>query len=157
MIDDAVAYALSKDVLLVQAAGNSKRNINGFDNFPNPRILFTDSLRTNWITVGASDASGSPAMFSNYGQEVVNVFAPGVSIYSTIPPGNKYMSWDGTSMAAPVVTGVAALLRSYFPQLHATDVKKIIEQSVINQLRPPAGRAVRKWWHGINSVAAQVL
>ncbi|CAN5369847.1 S8 family peptidase [soil metagenome] len=130
MIDDAVKYALSKDVLLVQAAGNSKRNINGFDNYPNPKYLFGDSLAPNWITVGASDTLGRAAEFSNYGADVVNVFAPGVAIYSTIPGGNKYMSWDGTSMAAPVVSGIAALLRSYFPNLHAAEVKSIIEKSI---------------------------
>ncbi len=140
MIDDAVKYALAKDVLLVQAAGNSKRNINAFDNFPNPKYIMTDSLARNWITVGASDSAGMAADFSNYGAEVVNLFAPGVAIYSTIHGGNKYMSWDGTSMASPVVSGVAALIRSYFPELHATDVKTILEQSVSrssqNTLKP---------------------
>jgi subtilisin family serine protease len=130
MIDDAVKYALAKDVLLVQAAGNSKRNIDAFDNFPNPKYLLTDSIAPNWITVGASDSAGMAAEFSNYGSKVVNLFAPGVAIYSTIPGGNKYMSWDGTSMASPVVSGVAALIRSYFPGLHATDVKRILEQTV---------------------------
>ncbi len=140
MIDDAVKYALSKDVLLVQAAGNSKRNIDAFDNFPNPKYLLTDSLAPNWITVGASDTLGRAAEFSNYGSKLVNLFAPGVAIYSTVPGGIKYMSWEGTSMAAPVVTGVAALIRSYFPKLSAAGVKKILEQSVsipvISSLRP---------------------
>lgn len=130
MIDDAVKYALSKDVLLVQAAGNSKRNIDTFDNYPNPKYLLTDLMAPNWITVGASDTIGMAAAFSNYGEKLVNVFAPGVAIYSTIPKRDKYMSWDGTSMAAPVVSGVAALLRSYFPKMTATGVKKIMEQSV---------------------------
>ena len=131
MIDDAVRYALSKDVLLVQAAGNSKRNIDGPDNFPNPYFLTGDSIAPNWITVGASDSLGRPAAFSNYGAKVVNVFAPGVAIYSTIPGGDKYMSWDGTSMAAPVVSGIAALLRSYFPSLKAPEIKRLLEQSVV--------------------------
>ncbi len=130
MIDDAVKYALSKDVLLVQGAGNSKRNINAFDNFPNPKYLFTDSTASNWITVGASDCNGQAADFSNYGDKIVDVFAPGVAIYSSTPK-NKYMSWDGTSMATPMVAGLAALLRSYFPQLSAIDIKSIIERSVV--------------------------
>jgi cell wall-associated protease len=130
MIDDAVKYALSKDVLLVQGAGNSKRNINGYDNFPNPKFLFTDSIAPNWITVGASDCNGMAADFSNYGDKAVDIFAPGVAIYSTLP-GNKYMSWDGTSMATPVVSGVAALLKSYFPRLTAIEIKKIIEQTAV--------------------------
>jgi cell wall-associated protease len=129
MIDEAVRYAAAKNVLLVHAAGNSKRNIDGFDNFPNPRYLFTDSLATNWITVGACDEMGLAADFSNYGKKVVDVFSPGMAIYSTFPGGNKYKSWEGTSMAAPVVTGVAALLRSYFPNLTGAQVKNIITQS----------------------------
>jgi cell wall-associated protease len=131
MIDDAVKYALSKDVLIVQAAGNSKRNINAFDNFPNPKYLFTDSVAPNWITVGATDCNGNIAIFSNYGDAAVDIFSPGVAIYSTIPFTNKYMSWDGTSMASPVVAGVAALIRSYFPKLSAVQVKKIVEQSAV--------------------------
>ena len=129
-IDEAVRYAASKDVLLVQGAGNSKRNIDAFDNFPNPRYLLGDSIASNWITVGACDAKGMAADFSNFGVKAVDVFAPGVAIYSTIP-GNKYVSWDGTSMATPVVSGLAALLRSYFPNLSAQQVKKIIEQTVV--------------------------
>jgi len=135
MIDDAVKYALARDVLIVQGAGNSKRNINGFDNFPNPKYLFTDSIAPNWITVGATDCNGNTAIFSNYGDAVVDIFSPGVAIYSTIPFTNKYMSWDGTSMASPVVSGVAALVRSYFPKLSAVQVKAIIEASAVK----PAG------------------
>jgi cell wall-associated protease len=129
-IDEAVRYAASKDVLLIQGAGNSKRNIDAFDNFPNPRYFLTDSMAPNWITVGASDAKGMAAEFSNYGAKAVDIFAPGVAIYSTIP-GNQYTSLEGTSMATPVASGVAALLRSYFPGLTAVEVKQIIEQSVL--------------------------
>ncbi|MFT3936231.1 MAG: S8 family serine peptidase [Chitinophagaceae bacterium] len=129
-IDDAVRYAASKDVLLVQGAGNSKRNIDNYDNYPNPQYLYADSIASNYITTGASDANGMAASFSNYGVKAVDVFAPGVAIYSTWP-GNKYVSEDGTSMATPVVSGLAALLRSYFPALSATQIKKIIEQSVV--------------------------
>ncbi|MEO5594925.1 MAG: S8 family serine peptidase [Chitinophagaceae bacterium] len=129
-IDEAVRYAASKNVLLVQGAGNSKRDIDGYDNFPNPKYLFADSIASNWITVGASDAKGMAADFSNYGIKAVDVFAPGVAIYSTIP-GSKYVSFDGTSMATPVVSGLAALLRSYFPALTPQQVKKIIEQTVV--------------------------
>ncbi len=130
MIDAAVRYAASKNVMIVQAAGNSKRNINGFDNYPNPKYLFTDSLAPNWITVGASDCNGMAADFSNYGNQLVDVFSPGVAIYSTVP-GSKYMLLDGTSMASPVVTGVVALLRSYFPKLSTAEIKTIIMQSVV--------------------------
>jgi subtilisin family serine protease len=58
------------------------------------------------------------------------VFAPGVKIYSTTP-GSTYADHDGTSMAAPVVAGLAALIRSYYPKLNALQVKEIILKSVV--------------------------
>ncbi len=101
------------------------------DFFPTKRYL--DKGEANaWIEVGASDKNGMPADFSNYGQTKVDLFAPGVDIYSTIP-GSKYESNDGTSMAAPVVAGVAALIREYYPKLTAVQVKEIITQSVVKR------------------------
>jgi len=68
------------------------------------------------------------ATFTNYGQKNVDIFAPGVQIYSTIP-NNEYARYSGTSMASPEVAGVAALVRSYYPQLSASQVKHIIMNS----------------------------
>jgi subtilisin family serine protease len=131
-VDDAVKYAESKNVLLVHAAGNDSKNIDTEDNFPSGN-LDDDTLRSfsNWITVGASGSTidGLAAGFSNYGKREVDVFAPGVEIYSTLPGGNKYGKQDGTSMASPVVAGLAALLLSYYPELSANQIKQIIEES----------------------------
>ncbi len=133
-VDEAVKYAESKNVLLVHAAGNDAKNIDTEDNFPS-RNFENDTLKvfTNWINVGASGATDSDlaASFSNYGKREVNVFAPGVKIYSSIPGGNTYGDKDGTSMASPVVAGLAALILSYFPDLSAAQVKKIIESSAM--------------------------
>ena len=85
----------------------------------------------NFLTVGALNYEYNDrlvAEFSNYGKRNVDVFAPGVKIYSTTP-GNKYEFLQGTSMAAPEVAGLAALLRSYFPSLRAAQTKKVIMQS----------------------------
>jgi len=131
MVDDAVRYALSKDVLLVQAAGNSSRDISNWDNYPNPKFLLGDTIADNWITVAAADTNGCLAAFSNFGAPVVNLLAPGVAIHSTANGNNTYLSLDGTSMAAPVVAGIAAMLRSYFPRLSARDTKKILESSAV--------------------------
>ncbi|HRP18867.1 MAG TPA: S8 family serine peptidase, partial [Ginsengibacter sp.] len=88
----------------------------------------------NFITVGASGDptnGGFTASFSNYGKNSVDVFAPGVNIYSTLPGGNVYGKMSGTSMAAPVVSGIAALLLEYFPTLSAEQLKYVIEKSVV--------------------------
>ena len=131
-VDDAVKYAQSKDVLLVHAAGNDHKNIDTAANFPNPVFADNSGRAKNFITVGASGDStngGFTASFSNYGKNEVDVFAPGVNIYSTLPGGNKYGNYSGTSMACPVVAGVAALIREYFPDLSAEQVKYVIDKS----------------------------
>ena len=131
-VDDAVRYADSKGVLLVLAAGNDHKNIDLGDNFPNPDYLDGKGRASNFITVGASGDptnGGVAATFSNYGKKEVDIFAPGVRIYSTIAGGNTYGKEDGTSMAAPVVAGTAAFLLSYFPELSAKQLKMIIEKS----------------------------
>jgi len=132
IVDEAVKYAVSKDVLLVQAAGNDNADIDVEANFPSKKYLDGGSA-SSWITVGASgpiDGDELKASFSNYGKTTVDVFAPGVKIYSSIPD-NKYKDENGTSMAAPVVTGLAALIRSYYPNLKAAQVKEIILKSVV--------------------------
>ncbi len=136
-VDDAVKYAASKGVLLVHAAGNDGSNVDSADNFPNPTLIENKAKATNWITVGASsDPLAEPvfksytASFSNYGKNQVDVFSPGTKIYSTIPGGNTYGNLQGTSMASPVVAGVAAFIFSYYPQLSPEQVKGVIEKSV---------------------------
>jgi len=136
-VDEAVHYAESKDVLIVHAAGNESEDIDSTDNYPNPNLIAFHTTASNFITVGASSdthigTGNMVASFSNYGAEQVDVFAPGVKIYSSLPGGNKYGFLQGTSMAAPVVTGVAALIRSYFPDLSAKQVKYVIEKSAVH-------------------------
>lgn len=130
-VDEAVRYAESKGVLMVHAAGNDAKNLDTSFNYPTPQLL--DGGRpNNWITVGASGdpkAGGLTAGFSNYGKNEVDVFAPGVKIYSTVPGGNTYQNLQGTSMASPVVAGLAAFIMSYYPTLSARQVKMIIEKS----------------------------
>ena len=178
VVDSAVKYAMSKDVLLIHAAGNDAKDNDLSNNFPskfygdtiNPNFknlekpifstietdrntggVFTPRPRpadnkgktatiiqtkkpeaAAWIEVGASqwkDDDNLVASFSNYGKKTVDVFAPGVEINSTIP-NSKYKTEEGTSMASPVVAGLAALIRSYYPNLTAVQVKDIIMNSV---------------------------
>lgn len=129
-VEEAERYALAKGVLLVQAAGNDGSDIDTAANYPSPRFMDGTSI-PNVITVGASARQNNTdlvAGFSNYGKKTVDVFAPGKDIYSTVP-GSKYENNSGTSMASPVVTGVAAVLKSYFPKLTYADIKRIILQS----------------------------
>ena len=114
---EAILYAASKDVLIVNAAGNDGKNMDVEKTFPNDSRDLITEISDNVLTVGAMSANYNenlPASFSNYGKINVDVFAPGVQIYSTTPEGG-YAKFSGTSMAAPSTAGVAALIRSYYP------------------------------------------
>lgn len=136
VVDAAVKYAMEKDVLLVHAAGNDSQNNDRTPGYPNP--VYVDSLGFNqgegeaWLEVGATswDKDNLVASFSNFGQQTVDLFAPGVDIYSTVPD-SKYKELSGTSMASPVVAGLAAMIRSYYPKFTAVEVKNIIMKSVV--------------------------
>lgn len=139
VVDEAVKYALKNDVLLVHGSGNDAKEVTFANNFPNDRFdkkgLFAPRHAKNWLEVGASTFSEDEnlvASFSNYSADKVDVFAPGIEIYSTVPD-NKYKNLQGTSMASPYVAGLAALLRSYFPTLTAAQVKNIIMESSSKQ------------------------
>ena len=128
---EAIKYAENNDVLLVHAAGNDHKDIDVKDNWPNDSVDKNSEIADNVLTVGAMSINyreDLPASFSNYGQKNVDVFAPGVQIYSTVPQ-DKYARYNGTSMASPEVAGVATLVRSYYPQLSASQVKHIIMNS----------------------------
>ncbi|MFC5412063.1 S8 family peptidase [Larkinella bovis] len=147
VVDDAMRYALSKGVLLIHAAGNDNKLLDTTASFPADRFMDGSAI-PNLITVGAITAKNNEnlvAPFSNYGRKTVDVFAPGMTIYSTTPK-NGYDNLSGTSMAAPVVTGIAAVLKSYFPKLTYSDLKRIIEKSAIVQnrrvLRPESNELV---------------
>lgn len=130
-VRDAIAYAASKDVLIVNAAGNEGTDLDTKDVYPNDAIGTGAEVSDNFISVGSLDSkygSGMVSSFSNYGKINVDIFAPGGDIYSTYPD-NTYKSIGGTSMASPAVAGVAALIRSYYPKLTAPQVKKIILDS----------------------------
>ena len=131
VVAEAIQYAEDNDVLLIHAAGNDGKNVDENSNFPTNYSDYIKGKVSTYITVGASSLNTNkefPAEFSNYGEKSVDIFAPGVDIYSTYPE-NEYHFNNGTSMAAPVVSGVAALILSYYPDLSAKDVKKILEKT----------------------------
>jgi len=130
VVNDAVEYAAKKGVLLVHAAGNSNNDNDAIGNYPNDSLSGGRFAET-WIEVGASQQQQKHLAtdFSNYGKNNVDLFAPGYEIYSTAP-NNGYENANGTSMASPVVAGVAALVWSCYPNLTAAQVKKILMESV---------------------------
>ena len=128
---DALKYAASKDVLIVNAAGNDGENMDVRKSYPTDTKDLTTEFTDNVITVGANSLHFNedlPAIFSNYGKINVDIFAPGVDVYATIPK-DRYEYLSGTSMAAPSTSGVAALIRSYYPSLSAKKVKYILMNS----------------------------
>ncbi len=128
---EAIKYAESKDVLFVNAAGNEGIDTDFTQVYPQDQELAGEEISDNFLTVGALNfeyGSNLLAGFSNYGKSSVDVFAPGVAIYSTAP-NNKYRNAGGTSMAAPAAAGVAAVIRSQYPKLTAAQVKQVIMDS----------------------------
>jgi subtilisin family serine protease len=131
-VDEVLPLADKYDVLMVHAAGNDASDNDVEINYPENLDSKGNRLTQNWITVGASSSTAGadlPANFSNYGKKNVDLFAPGVDIWG-LEPGNKYGSASGTSMASPIAAGVAAVIRSYYPELTAAEVKEAMMKSV---------------------------
>jgi subtilisin family serine protease len=126
----AIRYAEEKGVLLVHAAGNSGMDIGENGNFPSPTYPSMSKEFSNWIEVGASTRykKNLAASFSNYSEKHVDIYAPGLEIMSTVPQ-SEYYETQGTSMACPMVSGVAALLKGYFPELTMFQIRDIILKS----------------------------
>lgn len=134
VVDAAIQYAASKDIVMVHGAGNESSDNDTIPEYPNPYFL-AGGRAAGWIEVGATGRKKGKnlvASFSNYGKKSVDIFAPGVDIYSTLP-GNTYQEDSGTSMAAPVVAGIAALIRAYFPDRKAEDIKAVLLRTASTQ------------------------
>jgi len=130
-VDKAVQYAEQKGLLIVHAAGNDSDNLDETENYPTRKYLSSSNQAANWLEIGASswgDDENFVGNFSNYGKTAVDFFSPGVQVYSTTP-GNNYEYFNGTSMAAPATSGVAAILMSYYPELTAFQVKDLLINS----------------------------
>ena len=131
-VDSAIRYAASKDVLIIHSAGNESYDLNNKSVYPSPYSNVFKDKASNMITVGASSdpviAESILTEFSNYGNKIVDVLSPGNKIFSSLP-NQQYGFLNGTSMSAPILSHIAALVRAYFPKLSATEVKAILLQS----------------------------
>jgi subtilisin family serine protease len=128
---EAFQYADSKGVLLIHAAGNDAKDIDIEPNYPTSMYSFQEVKLDHFLTIGASTKNKGEeltASFSNFGKKGVDIFAPGFEIYNSVTE-NQYQNLQGTSMAAPMVAGVAAMLKSYFPSLSMSEIKSIILSS----------------------------
>ncbi len=129
---DALKYAEQHNVLFVHIAGNDSVDLDINPVYPNDNDFLSDiELSNNFINVGATTRKLDKdfvANFSSYGKKHVDLFAPGSEIYTTFPD-NKYNTDSGTSLAAPMVSGTAALIWLYYPNLSVQEVKKIIIES----------------------------
>ncbi|MFC6999848.1 S8 family peptidase [Rufibacter roseus] len=130
LVDEAIKYAQEHNVLMVHSAGNDATNIDEEMHYPSKTTLVGEKVN-NWIEVGASSMlldENLAGKFSNYGQKTVDIFAPGVDVVSLFPE-NQYVKVDGTSFSGPVVSGVAALVWSYYPELTAAQLKDVLLKS----------------------------
>ncbi len=138
MVDSAIRYAEQHDVLIVVGAGNDAKCNDIKPNHPNG--IFDDGSRAgNFISVGACEADSAKllaASFSNYGREQVDIFAPGVDI-PALNTGNRIRTVSGTSAAAPVVSGIAALIKSCYPTVSAKSLKQILMQTATDYSQTP--------------------
>ena len=136
-VDDAVKYAEKQNVLIIHSSGNDGLDLDKNESFPSGNYL-DGNKASNWMNVGASGMyldKFLPANFSNYGKKNVDVFAPGIDIIS-LDSSNLYSMKDGTSISAPIVTGVSALLLSYFPELSPIELINILLEGSYKAIKP---------------------
>jgi len=125
---EAFKYADEHGVLCIHAAGNDSKDIDTENNFPTSVYEFQTVKFDHFLTIGSSTRFTKeklPSSFSNFGQKGVDVFAPGSEIYNSVPQSD-YMVLQGTSMACPMVSGVAAMLKSYFPEMTMKEIADVI-------------------------------
>ena len=130
---DAIKYAAQNDVIIISSAGNFSYDLDVNNNYyPNDNINNEKEISDNFMLVGATSYSLTEKFkrkSSNYGTIDVDIFAPGYKIFTTYPNNEYTNNSGGTSSASAVVSGIAGLIRSYYPNLTASQVKQILMDS----------------------------
>lgn len=130
-VEKAIRYAEKNGVLLIIGSGNDGKNVDKSPRYPDRNYIDGGECKT-WISVGSTTRNLDTtfvAPFSNYGKESVDLMAPGMEIFTLFPEDKTIVS-EGTSLSSPIVTGIAALLWSFFPELDALELKEILLKSV---------------------------
>jgi hypothetical protein len=139
-VDDALRYAEQRGVLVVIPVMDLSYDLGEQPFYPNRHVAGGDLA--NVITVAASDAAGNPLINANFGQAELDIFAPGVEIESAYP-GDRYAVSSGSFLAAAMVTGVAAFIKDYFPEIGPEQMRRLLMESVT----PRVGAEVEKQFH----------
>ena len=130
-ISEALEYAESKGVFCVTPAWEGAQDLAVETYYPNRWMTGKKEL-TNLMVVCSSDKNGNPSMNSNYGAKEVDLYAPGMEIYSTYT-GDTYQSGTGLGLAAATTVGVAALIKAYYPHLTGTQIRNILLETVTSR------------------------
>lgn len=136
-VDEAIKYAEEKGVLLVVSSGNSAQNLDEDMSFPNAHYA-NGSVASNFLYVGATQQlldKQVPAEFSNFGKTEVDIFAPGVNIIS-LDVDNTYSKHDGTSFSSPIVSGIAAVILAYYPEITPKEMISLLMESSYKVEKP---------------------
>lgn len=140
-MSDAIAYAESKGVLVIVPVWDMMQDLSEITYYPNRKM---DSRKefTNLMSVAASDSQGNPSKVSNYSKEYLDIYAPGVSIYSTYL-GDSYQMGSGAMLSAATLAGVAALVKTYYPSLTGSQIRNILIENPTSRLGIEVEKSVR--------------
>ncbi|WP_053002641.1 S8 family serine peptidase [Kordia jejudonensis] len=131
---DAIKYASINDVLIIKSAGNRRFDLDKVLNYPNDAKNHSKEYVDNFLKVGATTNKIDSTLVHNnssYGKKEVDIFAPGKFVFTTLND-QKYGYRSGTSLSSALVSGIAGLIRSYYPNLTASEVKQIIMESGVS-------------------------
>ena len=130
-VSEAIRYAEQKGVLVIVPAWELSYDLSLVTFYPN-RWMDGKEEMTNLMVISSSDKNGNPSMKSSFGEKEVDMYAPGIDILSTYT-GDTYQSGSGVMLATSMVAGVAALVKSYYPELTGAQIRTILLESVTSR------------------------